>query len=426
MSQTVLIAMLPRGSSWVRPLLFLICGITDFAVFIVVFMVSRGLAEQGADPMRLGIAGAGLSFSSGIFSLIGGWLAQRIEGRVVFLSGAFLTVVSCALCWALPSSSMYFMLSYWLVGLGTGFLYPPLVGWLNEGEHTHLDRQGVSRTLILFCLAWNFGMLCGQLSAGDLFLRGRDWTFGTAFAAALLNLVVAIIVTRLPRREEPENPTPPPTATAESPELGPLFKRLSWFANIGGMFGGSMVLHLLPDLVVAIGIDPELHGQLLAGWRSVIILTYLLMHRLTFWHYRLRTALISQALGAVGLVVISQANSPTTLLIGLALLGQLVGYNYFAGLFYSTAGSTENKRALAAGIHEATLAAGMAIGTIVGGALGSGGHQRRPYACAAGVVLALIVVQIVVWRNRVRRRTDATISETVDPMVAARASEEPA
>ena len=402
--------------TWLRPVLYMVCGLTDFAAFVVVFTVSRGLAERGANPMYLGIVGAGLAFTSGIGSLLGGWLAHKVDGRRVFLGGAAGTALSIAVCRFAPPESMLTIAGYWSVGIGLGFLYPPLVGLLNQGENAHANRRGVSRTLILFCLAWNVGMMCGQLTAGSLFLKGTQWAYGAALLAAVLNFMLAWVAVRLP--SPPETQTSSPSVTpVESLEQASAFKRLSWLANIGGMFGGSLVIHLLPDLAVAIGIPPESHGQLLAGWRAVIILTYLLMHQMTFWHYRLRPALAAQALGALGLVVISRANSSLILMIGLALLGQLVGYNYFAGLFYSTAGSAHNRRALAAGIHEATLAAGMAVGTIVGGALGANGGHRQPYLFAAGVVLVLIVVQAIVWRNWKRMRDSQIPLAVSDPLV---------
>jgi hypothetical protein len=43
------------------------------------------------------------------------------------------------------------------------------------------------------------------------------------------------------------------------------------------MFGASMIIHLLPDLAVAIGVHPQDHGKLLASWRGVIVGTYLLI-----------------------------------------------------------------------------------------------------------------------------------------------------
>jgi hypothetical protein len=244
-------------------------------------------------------------------------------------------------------------------------------------------------------------MMCGQLTAGALFPFGQNWVYGAALLGALPNLVLAFIVT-LQVRQHARISANRTHHQIEALELAKAFKRLSWIANLGGMFGASMIIHLLPDLVVAIGVHPQDHGKLLASWRGVIVGTYLLMHHTTHWHYRLGTALVSQLLAACGLLVIARSESAVTLLVGLALLGQLVGYNYFSGLFYSTAGSSDERRALAAGIHEATLAGGMAIGTMAGGILGSVGGHRIPYVIAAGVMLALTLVQSAAWWKWVR------------------------
>ncbi|MEX0728490.1 MAG: MFS transporter [Planctomycetaceae bacterium] len=393
-------------------LLYLICMLTDFAVFIEVFTVSRGLAEAGAEPYYLGIVGAGFSLTAGVASVLGGWLAHRYDSRTIFQIGAGLIVLTIRES-ILVSDTSLLLAIYWLQGIGLGFLYPPLIGWLNQDVDAHANSQGVSRTLILFCVAWNFGMMCGQLTAGSLFKVGPEWALMFALFVATINLVVATIVVRLPsprvQTEAKVSAEPHPDA-----QLATSFKRLSWIANLGGMFGGSMIVHLLPDLAVHIGIQSDDHGYLLASWRAVIIATYFVMHYLAFWHYRFGIAVVSQVFGAAGLIVISQADSGFTLLIGLTLLGQLVGYNYFSGLFYSTAGSSNESRALAAGIHEATLAAGMAVGTIVGGALGSLYGHRVPYVMSAAVLLTLVAVQGVAWRSWVRpihRRRESEMLE---------------
>lgn len=389
------------SASLLKPLLYGICWLTDFAAFVVVFAVSRGLAEANSESWYLGLVGAGLSFSSGIGSLSGGWLAHRFDGRVVFLAGAGLMQVSILACSLSDLTRPWFLPFYWLLGIALGLLYPPLIGWLNQGEDIQGNRRGVSRTLILFCVAWNLGMMGGQLAAGTLFSAGAAWTYGAALLSGALNIVVAVFAVRQVR------PTVVTGVTGGRPDasmaaLASAFKRLSWIANLGGMFGGSMVIHLLPDLAVTIGVPADAHGQMLACWRAVIIATYLVMHNVAFWHYRHSTAVASQVLAATGLLVIASAESGLTLLIGLSLLGQLVGYNYFSGLFYSTVGSDNERRALAAGIHEATLAAGMAIGTLVGGWLGTVVDQRLPYTVAAFVLLILIAVQAAAWYRWVR------------------------
>lgn len=397
-----------------RLLLYGVCLLTDFSAFIVIFAVSRGLAERHAETWYLGVAGAGVSLSAAIASILGGWLSHRFDGRIVFVSGA-ITISACiAACgWGDPANSWYLLL-YWSLGAGLGLLYPPLMGWLNQGVDAHANHSGVSRTLILYCVSWNLGMMCGQLTAGSLFSIGRSWTYLTAFVVSLFNIVLAMTAARrvVPLISTIVERTP---EEHQAVELATAFKRLSWIANLGGMFGGSMVLHLLPELAVTIGVAPEEHGKLLAIWRAVIVGTYFVMYRATFWHYSLSVSLTSQVMAAIGLIVISLATTSSTLLIGLALLGQLVGYNYFSGLFYSTAGSSHERRALAAGIHEATLAVGMAVGTIVGGVLGSVMNQRVPYQLAAAVLFIMIIAQAVAWWSWVRGelRRKRTVSALV-------------
>lgn len=389
-------------------LLYLISLLTDFSVFLVVFAVSRGLAEDHAEPWYLGIVGATLSLSAGIGSILGGLLCHRFDSRAVFLGGAILIPGSILACAATETRSYLLIFFYWILGMGMGFLYPPLIGWLNHGDAAHSNRLSVSRRLIVFCIVWNVGMMSGQLTAGSLFAMGRQWTFGTALVTAAVNLVIAIVAALFVRRYTIVTSGPSEPPDPQMVEIGSVFKRLGWIANLGGTFGGSMVMHLLPDLAVSIGVPADNHGKLLACWRGVTIATCIALHSLAFWHYRLLASLISQVLGAIGLVVIARAESATMLLVGLVLLGQLVGYNYFSGLFYSTAGSSQQNRVLAVGIHEATLALGMAIGTILGGVIGTLVDHRLPYLIAAIAMGFLIVIQIAAWRRWTRGpRTDA-------------------
>lgn len=400
-----------------RRLLFLNCVLTDFAGFIVIFAVSRRLAELESSQWYLGLVGAGVSLSAGVGSLAGGWLAHRFDGRTWFLTGAVLLTCSTGACGVSSPGDAWFLPAYWLLGIGIGLLYPPLVGWLNRGETGHAHVAGVSRTLILFCISWNVGLMCGQLTAGSLFSWGDWWIYGVALAIAIINIVVAAIAASLVRPFSPESAGATSVAAGDA-QLAASFKRLSWIANLGGMFGGSMVIHLLPGLAVAIGIPPDDHGRLLGCWRAVVIATYLVLHVTRFWHYRIAVALGSQMLAALGLVLVASADSGAMLLGGLSLLGQLVGFNYFSGLFYSTLGSAQHSRSLAAGIHEATLATGMAIGTFIGGILGSAINVRVPYLLAAGVLLLLSTIQYLVWRRWVQATTMSQ-SAPIEPAITA-------
>jgi MFS family permease len=390
-----------KARTRLRMLLYLVCGLTDFAAFSVVFTVSRNLADGHAEPWILGLMGAGRSFAAALGSIGGGWLASRVGARGVFVSGVLALVLSIVACLAADLGSLWFVPGYWLSGIGLGLLYPPLIGWLNQGDDAHANRQGVSGRLIVFCVAWNVGMIGGQIGGGSLYQFGIRWPLAMALAVAVSNLIAAGVVAGWVRRL-PAIPAEAEERVHAAAAVAAAYKRLSWIANLGGVFGASLVIDLLPDVVVNLGIASEAHGWMLASWRAVVIATYLLMHYVGFWHYRMTVSLASQVLGAAGLVVIAQAESAAMLFVGLALLGQLVGFNYFSGLYYSTAGSSDEGRTLAAGIHEATLATGMALGTVVGGVSGSLINHRMPYLLAAAVIVMLIAAQSAAWWYWVR------------------------
>ncbi len=405
-----------------KPLLYLICVLADFAGFVVVFAVSRSLAEQNAELWYLGLTGAAFAGSSGIANVVSGWASHRFDSRYVFVFGAATVAVAVAVCGLGSTVSASFLPRYCLLGMGLGTVYPTLIGWLNRDQDAHANRRGVSRTLILFCVSWNVGMMTGQMTSGALFSWSPQLAYGVAFAVAIVNVFLAVAAARLVttsiresfgREPQSEVPEPNPASDPEQVRIAGKFKQLSWVANLGGTFGGSLIFHLLPELAVSIGVPADEHGTLLAYWRGVVIVTYLLMHASGFWHYRMSTSIASQLLGVLGLLLIAKAQSAFVLFLGVTLHGQLVGYNYFSGLFYSTAGSSQNRRTMAAGIHEATLAIGMSSGTVLGGFLGSQYGARSPWFFAALVLFVLIGLQAYTWR-----RWQATMQREVIPVVS--------
>lgn len=391
-----------------KPLLYLICVLADFAGFVVVFAVSRSLAEQNAELWYLGLAGGAFAGTSGIANVVSGWASHRFDSRYVFVAGTIIVALAVAACGLGSTTFPLFLPSYCLLGMGLGTVYPTLIGWLNRDQDAHANRHGVSRTLILFCVSWNVGMMAGQMTSGALFSWSPQLAYGVAFAAATTNVFLAVVAARLVttsirasfgREAQSERLEQEPASDPEQVRIAGRFKQLSWVANLGGTFGGSLIFHLLPELAVSIGVPADEHGSLLAYWRGVVIATYLMMHFSGFWHYRMSTSIASQLLGVLGLLLIAKAQSALVLFIGVTLHGQLAGYNYFSGLFYSTAGSSQDRRTIAAGFHEATLAIGMSSGTVLGGFLGTQVGPRSPWFLAATVLLVLVGIQLYAWKH---------------------------
>ena len=385
----------PASGASPPPLLYGITWLTDFSAALLVFSVTRNLSERVADPIQLGLAGGGLCAAHTVSTLVCGHLSDRLGRRAMTAGGMLVLLASIGAVALLQADHWSYFFSYACAGAATGAIYPSLIAWLTRGEH----GPHTGRVLVGFCLAWNVGMMAGQAVGGKLFGR---WGTEAPLILAMILLSINVVATLLADRNGLPDST---TAGREQSKLPPkaalsaAFARLGWIGNVGGTFSMSMVLFLFPHLAVGLSIAPAEQGGMVAMSRIVVISTYLVMYLTQFWHHRFSVALVAQSLGIVGLVCLSLAESRLGLMLGLAAFSTLPGYNYFASLFYSTCGSTDEARGASSGIHEATLGAGLALGSVCGGLIGSYGGDRAPFWLAAAVIAALSVTQVLAFRK---------------------------
>ena len=377
--------------------LYLITCSTHFTMMLVVFAVSRELAEEGRGLAFMGLTGAVIAASLAVSCLLGGRLSDRFGRRRLIIFGCVLMIVVPPI-----AGARWYLLAYLLAGIGGGAIFPALTAWLTSGTSPRSNWSRVSGRLVVFCVAWNLGILSAQITGGILYDIDRLAPFIAAMLVGLVNLGAAIMASPIPLIH-PDFDIDEHGDHFDHRARSATFARLAWIANLAGAFSMSMVLHLLPRLVVDIGIPPDAHGFMLATMRLLVMGVYLLMYGLNFWHHRFSTALVSQLIAVLGLTLIALAGNAPILWLGLAGLAQLMGYNYFASLYYTTSGSTEEQRGAATGIHEATIAAGFTLGSTIGGLVGQHTDLRAPYALSAAVILALALVQLTVYlrRNRV-------------------------
>jgi len=404
----------PDGSGTQRTLLYGFTWLSEFCGFLLIFAVTRELAQTGASLLEMGILGGGMSLTLSTSCILSGRLSDRIGRRQVMGVGLVLLILSVLGCRLIDKEHSMFYASYWAAGVALGFIYPSLYAWLSVTRR-YPHASGIGRTILFFCLMWNLGLICGQLAGGWLFKASDsgDWPLHLSIALAFLSMLLLRVIGPSPAPKEYQE-APDSEAHGELPNqaLSAAFAKLAWLANLGGTFSMSMVIHLFPKLAVQAGIPPDQHGMILALSRVVVIAMYFALFYFSFWHHRVGPALAVQVLGAVGLLVISYSREPAGFILGLACLAQLSGFNYFASLYYSTAGSTHDRRGAASGVHEATLALGMAGGCILGGVAGQLGDLGTPYRLGAIVVFSLAIAQILVYFRQVRRLRSALVPTT--------------
>ena len=372
-----------------------------------VFTATRHLAEAGATLFELGILGAAFSFTYGVTGPIAGRISDAWgRQRVVTLGACVLTSVLTISSWVIASWSVgqSYSLLYFLsgiAGLAVGMIYPPVIALLTEGNSPALQEAKISQALFRFCIAWNLGMISGQTTAGWLFSINHSlpMTVGVFPMIVVVGLVLKWRDSqsqnaRIPAERSSSHLLPPPART---------FVYLGWTANLAGAFSMTTILHLFPHLTTQLGISAPVHGIMLATQRMTVILTYWLMHLVTFWRYRLSPSLLAHSLAIVGMCLLALGNTVPALTTGLILLAVLFGANYFASLFYSTSGFEDRRKGMASGLHESSLAMGLGAGGLLGGILGTWLGSRVPYYFCALVLGLSVTAQMTIYLFMRRR-----------------------
>jgi len=379
-------------------LLYLNTWLTDFAAFLVMFSVTRSLGEAAVGVGQMGLIGGLQAIGVAIASILSGLATGRFGWRRVMLAGLLLNAATIIVCGQTGIDDLLRYLSYFCMGVSLGMIYPPLYAGLSQapsqGRHMHV----VGRTVVLFSLAWNLGMVSGQLTGGWLFRISPLWPMYFALPLVAFNLLLFVLSGRSSATVRTiQLQTNDSSAADHYDPVAGEFVKLAWIANLGSAFCFSMVLNLLPDMMVRLGVLSDLHGLLIAISRAVTILMYFVLFCSTFWHLRLMPALASQLLGIIGMVILSLAHNVAMLGLGLVCLGQLSGFNYFSSLFYSTRGSSSQRRGFIVGLNEASFSFGFAAGALLGGYAGYLGGPRAPYQLGALVLGAGAIIQIVIY-----------------------------
>ncbi|MBQ16628.1 MAG: hypothetical protein CMJ65_05835 [Planctomycetaceae bacterium] len=388
-------------------MLYLIAWLTDCALILFVFSSTRVLADAQADAMTLGTLGAAFFLASAISNAVSGRLSDRIGRRIVAISGAGCLVVSLSVVVVFDQGGWAFYVAYTCVGLSVGQVYPPVISLLSLGS----GHRSASRRFLLFGLAFNCGILCGQVGGG--------WLYDNIDHRAPLLVAVALAVVTLLcllSFHEPDPGTDDNVGSAPVPESdrasARCFTQLAWLANFAGMFSMSTLWFLFPKLAVALKIPADNHGVVLGVGRATVMAVYILMHVATEWQHRFRFSVIVQLLGLLGMVLVYVSSTAVALATGVVLLSLLLGYNYFASLFYNREANDDRQKGKAFGLNEAFLGLGAAGGALLGGWAASDWGERAPFQMSAVLIAVSLVVQLAWFTSQ--RRSPKEASTTGD------------
>jgi predicted MFS family arabinose efflux permease len=284
---------------------------------------------------------------------------------------------------------------YGLFGFCLSFFWPPLMSWLSLG----IEGKQLGQAMTRLTFVGNMGIIISPFVAGALSSLSPRYPLYAAAAVFVANCLLLIgAVLALPRirsdrhrgrsrREEPEK------ADRSTALRFPAWVGLFVTFTVLGVIITVFPMYARDDL----GLSKAAIGALLLCRALCTAAGFLVLGRLTFWHFRPFPMTVGLALLAALVFGISRAASLFLLALSLALIGPLISLGFSYSFFHGATGAS--RRATRMAIHEALLASGL----IAGSAAGSQVYQHFSMTAVSVFCAALIALAIVIQMFMVRR-----------------------
>jgi MFS family permease len=302
----------------------------------------------------------------------------------------------------LPALPLTFLFSG-LYRLALAFFWPPAMGWLSQG----VEGEALSRRQSRFNLSWSTGLVSSYVLAGLASQKdaGLPLVLSIAvFAGYAVLLTAALSAFPALRIAAPPAPPAAPASGAAPAADGTPLRYPAWVGMFASYVVSGMVATVFPLFAQdVLGATRGVVGTLVSSRTLLQSVGFLVLGAASFWHFRGRWLLISQAYLAALLIAMLFARSVGFYAVLFPLLGLGSALSYAGGLFHGIAGS--RRRAARMAIHESTLNGGYIVGATVSGMLYQQSSMRAVVAFCLGSSLAAILTQgLLLSRLRGRGR----------------------
>ncbi|MDC7221929.1 MAG: MFS transporter [Spirochaetales bacterium] len=288
------------------------------------------------------------------------------------------------------------MILFLLYGVMTGFLWPPLMGWMSRGR----DGKQLNRAMTAYNFSWSTAWMISPYVTGLFYERSPKLPF---HMSGLFSLAVGVIVIAylliIPAVKESgksehhikKNPT---AGTDRSTPV----RFLSWIGLFPGYFVMGLFGSVFPIFLRRAFSLPESEvGLVILVRAAVTLLCFYVMGKTVKWHFHRRGIILYTLLSAAALLVFGFARTLPHYILWTVLGGIIVGVTYTQSMFHSLSGALERQKRM--NIHEIVLTAGMLAGSLLGGLFLDRFSMNFITFFAAGLTGLAFLVMIVVDRR---------------------------
>jgi DHA1 family multidrug resistance protein-like MFS transporter/DHA1 family quinolone resistance protein-like MFS transporter len=274
------------------------------------------------------------------------------------------------------------------------------MGWLSFGKEDRILNTALGR----FNLSWSGGSIIAPFWAGYLLRRSITLPFQTAVlimtVICLSVLAASLFVPGV--RQDRQKEVVRKKLTSAADQSTPL-RFQAWIGLFASYVVLGITMSILPLFLREETGFPETRIGLLLLIRALFsTLGFIVLRRLSFWHFKGWLMILCQGVIAAVVAVMIVLRTFTGFSLILALFGLLFALSYNNSLFHGVTGSVQRSTRMA--IHEGVLTAGVVFGSSIGGILYQTGQFWGVLLFGSVVVAAGAVAQIalvLILRRRI-------------------------
>ena len=329
-----------------------------------------------------------------LFYFLGCNLYHRIgsafNNASVFTGSAIIVLISSIFLGFTRSSGIIYA-SYWILQIGAGFFWPPIMAWLTEG----LSGKELSREMGFFNRSWMGANMIGPLIAGTLYAWNSTVNFLIIIFCYALVLALIILLRKSSGKEGTQTPVKTKAEdrdnTAENitsymltDKIQKLYRYRGWLSGFCNTVFVGVLLNIIPlHIRDGLGYTEQSAGIVLFMRTIPGLIGFSLLAKFNAWQFNRKWFYLTQSgLIACSVLLLLAGDRLAVFYAIVILYGFVNSACYNNSMFYSSATGISPKKNLA--IHEIFLCMGNAAGTAGGGFM----YQHFGFT---GVCLSLVM-----------------------------------
>ena len=175
---------------------------------------------------------------------------------------------------------------------------------------------------------------------------------------------------------------------------------MAWIGNALAYTGINVLIPLMPTLAAKAGVTALAAGTAIGSiWSLARFAGFALAWYWSGWHYKVRWLLAAQVALAACFFLMVALPHPGILVAGQILFGLAAAFIYASSLYYAM--HVSSGAGGHAGIHEALIGLGIAVGPTLGALAGTGAQStgRIAWSVSALLIGGALVMGAVAWRR---------------------------